>query len=639
VVSDGTGLAAAVELVETKRYAEAAPALRSLLGSDERLEDYHLYFLGVAEARSGDSHGLGHLGLVRTQQPQSIWAPAAALEIGRIYRQRGQWAEAEAFVIAAEEAPEASTRAEAQYERAQILEGQGRDLEAAEVIAQLRRSQPGAAVVPQARALLRRLRAANPALALQGSQWRDEAEQLLEERDYADAEKAARTADPYGDDLEARLLLAEALKGQGNVSAAITVLGVVVERFPDDPRSAKALARMAQLLWNQNEDVAAEAAYLQFLKRYPDDRATPDALYALGRIQQSARRPAEAIVTFERLTSHYPEAKMAWEARWRIGWIQYDARRYDEAATTFAALARSSREPEQVAAARYWQARAMAQSGSTDEVYRRILQEAPLSYYSWRAEERLGEEHNAGTVSRPPSPLPLPPPPATLNPYHLQRYQALRELGMNGFARREAAALERESSDAPAREFLFYAYANADDYPAARRLGREVEIAGGARERVLYPLAFWPEVSSASETNRVDPLLVASLIRQESLFDPDARSPADARGLMQLTPATARKEAESLGWKDDPTNRLEDPSVNVSLGVRHLRSLLDAYDDDVIKALAAYNGGTSAVGRWQSQFAELEGDEFVESITYRETRDYVKRVLGNRRAYRILYAE
>lgn len=629
-------------MVEDKRYAEAAPALRSLLGSERAPQDYVLYFLGVAEARTGDERAMGRFGQLRLEHARSVWAPAAALEIGRLYRQRGQWAEAEAFLVVASSAPDAAVAGQALYERAGVLEAQGRTVEAAAVIEEFRRGQPGSPLVPQARVLLRSLRARDPALALRGGQWLAESRQLLEERDYVGAEKAARTADPYGDDLEARLLLAEALKGQGNVAAAVTTLGDVVDRFPDDPRTSRALYRMAQLLWNQNEDVAAEAAYRQFLKRHPGHASAPEALYAIGRIQQSSRRGAAAIATFRDLARRYPSAKTAWDARWRIGWILYTERRHEEAAVAFADLARSSGDPADVVAARYWQGRALARAGrvaEANDIYRRVLAEAPLSYYAGRAEERLGEESFAPPAVVAPPPLPLPPPPPSLDAYHLQRYLALRDLELNRFARVEAAALERESSDPAAREFLYYAYANADDYPAARRLGRGLDVPAGVRERVLYPLAFWSEVSAAASGNRVDGLLIASLIRQESLFDPQARSPADARGLMQLTPAAARQEAESLGWTEDPVARLEDPAVNVTLGVRHLRSLLDYYDDDVVKALAAYNGGVTAVDRWQREFVELEGDEFVESITYRETRDYVKRVLGHRRAYRRLYAD
>lgn len=635
------GLAEAIDLVDRKQFHEAAPALRSLLGDEPALDDYVLYFLGVSEARLGSEGALHRFTRLRTEFPQSLWAPAAALEIGRIYRQRGNAGDAEAFLLVASASSDRDLAAQADLERAQILIAAGRDGEAAGLLQQIRENAKGTPVVVQARTLLRGLRAQNPALQLHGREWLPEARLLLDERDYVAAEKAIRAADPAGIDVDTRFLLAESLKGQGNPSAAVTVLGAVVDRYPGTPAGARALFRMAQLLWNQDEDTAAEAAFHQFLKRYPRHGSAPDALYALGRIQQAEGRYSAATESYERLARSYPNAKTAWESRWRVGWILYTQRRYAEAAARFGALARSSRDANDAAGARYWEARSLERAGRPSEanqLYRRIVAEAPLSYYAWRAEGRLGEERfdYAGRVA--PPPLPLPDPPASLGRFHLDRYLALRRHGLGRFARREAEALERESADAAARRFVYFAYANADDYPAARRVGRDLDIPSGVRERVLYPLAFWGDVTTAADRHHVDPLLVTALIRQESLFDPRARSIADARGLMQLLPATAQQEAAALGWKEDPTERLYDPPVNVALGVYHLRSLMDTYDGDPVKALAAYNGGRRAVDKWRRQFAELESDEFVESITYRETRDYVKKVMGNRRAYALLYA-
>ena len=81
---------------------------------------------------------------------------------------------------------------------------------------------------------------------------------------------------------------------------------------------------------------------------------------------------------------------------------------------------------------------------------------------------------------------------------------------------------------------------------------------------------------------------------------------------------------------------LTESDINIALGVRYLRGLLSRFADP-LKAVAAYNGGEAAVEKWQRQFGELEPDEFVESITYRETRDYVKRVMANYRQYVQLY--
>jgi soluble lytic murein transglycosylase len=180
--------------------------------------------------------------------------------------------------------------------------------------------------------------------------------------------------------------------------------------------------------------------------------------------------------------------------------------------------------------------------------------------------------------------------------------------------------------------YLIATYPAVDGYRDAIRLGYQQ---GEPDPTVLYPLAFWPLVTRYARQRGLDPLRVLALMRQESLFDPAARSPADARGLMQLLPSTARRVARRLG-RAEPGD-LYDPDVNVDLGTAHLDELLREHAGDWIPTLAAYNGGEAALAKWERRFGDLPPDEFVESITYRETKDYVKRVLGHYRRYRTIY--
>ena len=212
---------------------------------------------------------------------------------------------------------------------------------------------------------------------------------------------------------------------------------------------------------------------------------------------------------------------------------------------------------------------------------------------------------------------------------------------MNPLARKELAATERAyDSDVAVQQYLVRAYQTVDGYAAAqrlaRRLGSQADLSPAEEQQLRYPLAFWDTVRRAAEAQGVDPLLVIGLIRQESMFDPTARSSADARGLMQLLPSTAERVAAAGNQPSDHTD-LNDPEINIELGTRYLRTLLTRFGADPLKAIAAYNGGENAVAKWQRQFAALADDEFVESITYRETRDYVKRVVANYRTYQQVY--
>ncbi len=204
-----------------------------------------------------------------------------------------------------------------------------------------------------------------------------------------------------------------------------------------------------------------------------------------------------------------------------------------------------------------------------------------------------------------------------------------------GLARRELDAI---GDDAP-RLLVAQAYtavsAPGAALQSARGLGPDPD---DATRRFLYPLGFWPVVEREARARGLDPLLVASLIRQESLFLPDAVSPADAHGLMQLLPRTAREVASDAGLTPADTRALDVVPTNVRLGTTLLRRLLDRYAGSHAKALAAYNAGEDAVAKWERRYGTRPDDEFTELISFRETRDYVKLVLQNLQVYRQLYA-
>lgn len=181
------------------------------------------------------------------------------------------------------------------------------------------------------------------------------------------------------------------------------------------------------------------------------------------------------------------------------------------------------------------------------------------------------------------------------------------------------------------------AYESIGAPEAAIQLASALPKTEGTR-RHLYPLGYWDVVRVSSEREGLDPLLVQALIRQESAFAARAVSPVDAQGLMQLMPSTASQVAAERGLPPPDRARLTEVDTNVMLGTALLRRLLAQYNGSEIKALAAYNAGVDAVRKWEGRYGEREDDEFVELISFRETKQYVKRVLENYQVYRTLYA-
>ena len=155
----------------------------------------------------------------------------------------------------------------------------------------------------------------------------------------------------------------------------------------------------------------------------------------------------------------------------------------------------------------------------------------------------------------------------------------------------------------------------------------------------LFPLSFWPEINNFSKRDDINPWFVTSLIRQESAFNPHARSAANAIGLMQMIPPVALSEAKLMGQPTLNIQKLNEPAVAVELGVHHLKNLVSSFDGSWICATASYNSGTPPVKRWLGYYSGSTPQSFVERISYTETRNYVKSILRNFVNYQRLYAD
>ncbi len=153
----------------------------------------------------------------------------------------------------------------------------------------------------------------------------------------------------------------------------------------------------------------------------------------------------------------------------------------------------------------------------------------------------------------------------------------------------------------------------------------------------LFPRPFWADLRADASQEGLDPYLVASLIRQESEFNPSAVSGANAYGLMQLLPSAAKSMAKDLHIRHWKESEITDPRMNLRLGTHYFRKLIKKYDGQVEYALAAYNAGDNRVEDWRS--AGKYGDiyEFVESIPFTETREYVEAIQRNAMIYAELY--
>jgi soluble lytic murein transglycosylase len=276
-----------------------------------------------------------------------------------------------------------------------------------------------------------------------------------------------------------------------------------------------------------------------------------------------------------------------------------------------------------------------------------IARDFPFSYYGWRAQMRLG----AAGPGPGPSREPLEESPGRLAPEALRRARILIEAGMSEEARAEIARHVTGARSLSDRLKLAQLATDAGDYNQAQRLVVDAysgQLARGPIRRFedlwwyAWPSAFSPEVGHATRSEgSVEPALVYSIMREESGYRPDVISPVGARGLLQIMTATGEVLAQKQGLDVFDADDLFVPRTNISLGAGYLAELSNQFDGRLSASIASYNAGPEAVREWISE-VEVEDagdrdDEWVESIPYEQTRNYVKRVLRSLYVYRTLY--
>jgi len=628
---------AALTLYDRGDRAAAEPLFTRVAAIYPELADYGLRFAAkIAESR-GDARATSYWQALRDRYPDSVWRGEAHLALGRAYAGAGDWRSAASELGAARSALQSPTDRAAALGLARDAALQLGDASEARAIGNDLRSHYARS--PEAEKAREDAWAERETVALaSAASARAEISLLLSEGEGAHAVELARIAESrFRSEEELPELLwleASALAKTGDKEAAASVLERLRTRYPRHPAAAKALYREAQSAWNRDEDETALDLFARYLSQYARGEQAAEAIYATARIHQEARRFDDAAREYARLVRLFPKSTLASEARFRVGWCQYRAGELARAAQTFQAIADLGTEERP--SALYWKAR----SSNDPAAYAAILAEYPESYYATLAERRLSRGAGTALAEHLPGGIAARSAPAATacgaDP-HLSRFDELRAMSLAALARAELAAYQDRISGCDA--FLVLAWSEVAGYRQA--VGRAQKAGGCGLEspwlRYCYPLAYWQLIQQQTSARSLDPYLVASLIRQESLFDAEIRSSANAVGLMQILPSTGSGLASRHGISGFDAAQLVDPATNVTLGTAYLRELLDRYGGNLPRALAAYNAGENAVDKWQRRYPDLEDDEFVESISYRETRGYVKRVLQNRRIYGALY--
>lgn len=437
---------------------------------------------------------------------------------------------------------------------------------------------------------------------------------------------------------------------------AVESYRALIQAFPDSEDAILGRRRWAEIADSQTA--------IEVLRPLADRSlpASAEALASLIRIYQRLESPQTARDLREALWSRFPDSDAAANLAWDQAWGLAQAGNLTDAIAIAERVGFGQEDSEMGSQLTYWAGKWRARQGDPQgatQVYRRVLAQFPHTYYGWRAAGQLGLPVGDFTVGRMPVRVDFTPVRQEL-PTVSQATQALHLMGIPQLAW-ERWQSENHSIDELSLEQSFAAgilrnaageHLRGINQVAALRFDPD-PIAQNLRQRpdfwqAVYPLHFHTQANNQHEgdplTGRgiaqwtaqfnLNPLVMASLLRQESRFEAQIVSSAGALGLSQVMPATGAWIAGQVGLANYD---LRDPADNLYLGSWYLDYTHRTYNNNTMLALASYNGGPGNVGSWVNRFGFTDPDLFVEQIPFDETRGYVKSVLGNYWNYWQLY--
>ncbi len=459
-----------------------------------------------------------------------------------------------------------------------------------------------------------------------------------------------------------------------NITKAAEVLGKAGKSCVgiDNDRGAKSFYIAGKALERKKLWADAARSFEKIPELYPGHSMSDDGYALAGIAWENAGEPAKAVALLERQVAEYPDGDLAAEGFWRLAWLAWQDGRTDDAiriAEQMIWQVPIASDPVHVVGAHYWAARWRIHPDRSDPKARhpdaarvalgidqlvQLCKDQPTHFYSLLAAARLYELAPARVKDLPrPDPGPdrgLQVREAWMEDPAVQRAFALARLGLVAEALVEFDSLSGRAdppagAPLPGEEALIAkVVAQRNPFEAHDRLhhfllGHPASSLGPDADTILrqsYTDHYWDLVQQAARGYGYDPRIFHALVREESSFNEKIVSWAGAKGLSQLMPATASQVAGWLGITVNSTT-IYDPLTNLRIGSRYLDYLRGYFGGNMFLAVPAYNAGEGNVGKWLKATDNPPTDEFIESIPIRETRHYVKRVLGTYQLYNSVY--
>jgi soluble lytic murein transglycosylase len=635
-----------------KRYGEAIENFRLARKAGMELADYDDFLnaranheVGSEQSAEGLLHGFAQ------RYPESIFAAEAPELEASVLLGLKDAAGAQKVLGAAAESS-AAGRPGYQLAQAEVAYALGEAQQAEELYKRLLLAHPLAAEAEIARAKL-------TAMGAEGSLTTAELRSLGDA--YYNAGRYELASEQYRA-LERHAGLEASARAGFAVAAAACDLKLKrlstaqVEALSDtaDENGARRMYLLIELARNRADLDEQKRLVAEMERRFPESNWLAEALFDSGNTYLLKREYPQAIAYYSELAARFHESKHASAAHWKAGWLSYRQGLYSDAARLFDEQIRLFPATEEAVSALYWRARLYELQEHKPALaaanYRAILRAYPHYFYAQMARQRMAALGNA--VAPAPQPqldrIQPPPPPQLAESFpvdspHLAKARLLANAGLNDYIPQEIAADPDSASWSALAEAQIYS-SYGDTYRALRAIKHALPSAASASIqsiplaywRILFPKPYWETIKAEAAKNNLDPYLVLAQMRQESEFNPNAISSANACGLLQLLPSEGKRLSREEGIGNYQSYQIFDPVTNIRMGTRYLSQTLKKFGGVTEYALAAYDAGDSRVADWQAAGPYTGIDEFVESIPFTETRGYVESILRNLETYKAI---
>jgi soluble lytic murein transglycosylase len=619
------------------------------------LGDYVNFYLGTAYYQSGRlAEAVATLGGFDKAYPESLLIRDAHVAYGNALVADGRAPEAVELL----ESDRQPIRADLELVLGRAYEVAGQPAKALSIIRNLYYTMPLSWEASQAEGELKKLAATPDTQPVSFAERKTRADLLAKGKQYNEAANEYRgLLNDAGAEsrLGIQMAMAEALRHAGREKEAKKELEAMPESTPD--MNAERLFNLGEIARSANDDDGFLRILEQLRQTGPTSSWLEQALLSAGNIYLLRHDYDRAIDSYRELQQRFPNGGRASYAHWKATWLSLRQGRRADAEKGFEEQIELYPSSGEVPAALYWRARLAEEDGEPAKArayYQKVSDRFRNYYYGALAREQIGKLKGESDPAQYALLDRVPPIDASVkvtedtlpaDNLRVQKAQLLENGALLDFAVRELHAAANEGNGnwlAPETARL---YADAGRYDMAIEVLKRavpsyfaVDLPSLPRAywEALFPKPYWIDLKRYSSSNALDPYLVAALIRQESEFNPSAVSRANAVGLMQLLPKVGKSVAKQEKLKHFSSTQLFVPGVNLQLGTRYFRGMVDKFGAFEY-ALAAYNAGADRVQDWLGQGKYRDPQEFVESIPFTETREYVQAILRNANVYRQLY--